>query len=288
MEIYLTFDDGVQAGTEEVLTVLQETGVKASFFLIGAELHYAYKKSPAKLHAILKQLYEHHDIGNHSYSHGNFYFPDYYLNNGVQIDAAGNRRSIIEDFEKNRQLLNHLLQEAIGDTYKEPESRLARLPGRNTFYTRSAHAGNNNGLYRCEKGTEAVAEALHANGYNLFGWNLEWAMSFDFHKEAIELKKAKESTAGINYEVEEDVYPCIDMYDAGNCEKDRLIEDWERAFGKIMAKAATKDKIILLMHERAFRRGGTSENEETDKLYSLINKLKTAGAVFKGLSEWNG
>lgn len=32
-EVYLTFDDGIQAGTEEVLEVLKETGVKGTFFL---------------------------------------------------------------------------------------------------------------------------------------------------------------------------------------------------------------------------------------------------------------
>jgi peptidoglycan/xylan/chitin deacetylase (PgdA/CDA1 family) len=284
MEIYLTFDDGVQAGTEEVLTVLQETGIKASFFLIGNELHYAFKKNPVKLHAILKKLYECHDIGNHSYSHANFYFSDYYSNNGVQIDATGNRRSIIADYEKNRWMLNHLLQAAIGDTYKEPENPLARLPARNTFYTRS----NNNGSNRCEQGTEAIAEALHAIGYNIFGWDLEWAMSFEFHKEAVRQKKEKENTVGIDYQAEEDVYPCLDMYDAGNSEKDRLTEDWQTVVGKIRAKAAKKDRVILLMHERAFRSGRTSEEPATDQLLALINELKTMGAVFKGLSEWNG
>jgi peptidoglycan/xylan/chitin deacetylase (PgdA/CDA1 family) len=282
MEIYLTFDDGVQAGTEEVLAVLQDTGVKASFFLVGNELHYTYKKNPAKLYAILKQLYEHHDIGNHSYSHANFYYADYYSNNGVVIDAAGNRLSIPDDFEKNRSMIDHLLQAAIGDAYTQHEMRLARLPGRNTFYASS----ETQGIYRCEQGTEAIAAALHAGGYNVFGWHLEWAMSFELHQDVVSQKKMKESTSGINYQVEEDVYPCVDMYDAGNRKKDRLIEDWHTVIDKIRASAAINDKIILLMHERAFRSDGISGNKEADKLRCLINELKRMQAEFKGLSQW--
>lgn len=282
MEIYLTFDDGVQAGTEEVLTVLQETGVKGSFFLVGNELRYAYKKEPAKLFAILKQLYGHHDIGNHSYSHANFYYADYYSNNGVLINAGGTRLSITADFEKNRSMIDHLLQTAIGDSYTEREIRLARLPGRNTFYARS----KSNSIYRCEQGTEAIAAALHAGGYNVFGWDVEWAMSFDFHKDAVNRKKIKESTSGIDFQVEEDVYPCMNMYDTANTKKDRLIEDWQTVADKISASAETNDKVILLMHDRAFRRDCIYENKEADKLRCLINALKEMQAVFKGLLQW--
>lgn len=32
-EIYLTFDDGIQAGTEEVLELLKRKGIKGTFFL---------------------------------------------------------------------------------------------------------------------------------------------------------------------------------------------------------------------------------------------------------------
>ena len=32
-EIYLTFDDGIQAGTEEVLQLLKEKGIKGTFMV---------------------------------------------------------------------------------------------------------------------------------------------------------------------------------------------------------------------------------------------------------------
>lgn len=59
----LTFDDGpTPNGTTEILRVLDEMQVKATFFLIGSEL----EKNPAEGRRIVAAG---HEIGNHSYSH---------------------------------------------------------------------------------------------------------------------------------------------------------------------------------------------------------------------------
>jgi peptidoglycan-N-acetylglucosamine deacetylase len=61
--VALTFDDGPTPGvTEEVLTVLNEEGVKATFFVIGAELE-------RNLEEGRKIVAAGHELGNHSYSH---------------------------------------------------------------------------------------------------------------------------------------------------------------------------------------------------------------------------
>lgn len=61
--VALTFDDGpTPEATEQVLSVLRERGVKATFFLIGAEL----EQNPEAGRRIAQ---EGHEIGNHSYSH---------------------------------------------------------------------------------------------------------------------------------------------------------------------------------------------------------------------------
>ena len=61
--VALTFDDGPAPGaTEQVLSVLRERNVKATFFLIGAEL----QQHPELGKAIAG---EGHEIGNHSFSH---------------------------------------------------------------------------------------------------------------------------------------------------------------------------------------------------------------------------
>lgn len=65
-EIYLTFDNGYEAGyTEKVLDVLKKTNVPATFFVTG---HYV-KTAPELVQRIVE---EGHIIGNHSNSHPDF------------------------------------------------------------------------------------------------------------------------------------------------------------------------------------------------------------------------
>lgn len=64
--IALTFDDGSDGeNLKEILNILKENDVKATFFLTGS----AAKSHPKLLKRILK---EGHAIGNHSYSHPHF------------------------------------------------------------------------------------------------------------------------------------------------------------------------------------------------------------------------
>lgn len=61
--VALTFDDGpTPAQTDEILRILKEENVKATFFLIGGEL----EKHPDEGKKIVAAG---HEIGNHSYSH---------------------------------------------------------------------------------------------------------------------------------------------------------------------------------------------------------------------------
>jgi chitin deacetylase len=61
--VALTFDDGpIPGSTEEVLSTLNEQGVKATFFVTGAEL----QENPDQGRQIVSAG---HELGNHSYSH---------------------------------------------------------------------------------------------------------------------------------------------------------------------------------------------------------------------------
>lgn len=63
--IYLTFDDGPLPGpTDEVLNILEQEGVKATFFLVGSRVD----ESPFLAQEIKARG---HDIGNHTYYHPN-------------------------------------------------------------------------------------------------------------------------------------------------------------------------------------------------------------------------
>jgi peptidoglycan/xylan/chitin deacetylase (PgdA/CDA1 family) len=64
--LYLTFDDGPVHGiTEELLELLEQYQVKATFFMIGSQM----SKSPDLLNKVYEQK---HTIANHSYRHPNF------------------------------------------------------------------------------------------------------------------------------------------------------------------------------------------------------------------------
>lgn len=98
---YLTFDDGPSNHTEIILDILAEYDAKATFFLIGGEVH---EERRADIERILK---EGHAIGLHSNIHR---FDKLY----VSVDYC------VQDFE----LQYHALEREYGI-----ETRLFRFPG---------------------------------------------------------------------------------------------------------------------------------------------------------------
>lgn len=77
--VYLTFDDGPSPHTTPwLLEMLEEEGVKASFFLIGKEA----ERHPELVDAIYKAG---HSIGNHSYSH---VFMPYLKHKNIENEVA--------------------------------------------------------------------------------------------------------------------------------------------------------------------------------------------------------
>lgn len=61
-KVYLTFDDGPSQNTEEILSILDQYNVKATFFVIGKTDEFSKK--------MYKQIYENgHTLAMHSYTH---------------------------------------------------------------------------------------------------------------------------------------------------------------------------------------------------------------------------
>ena len=61
-KVYLTFDDGPSSNTEQILDILKQYNLKATFFVIG--------KEDEKSRALYKRIVEEgHTLGMHSYSH---------------------------------------------------------------------------------------------------------------------------------------------------------------------------------------------------------------------------
>jgi len=61
--VYLTFDDGPSNVTESILDILKSYGIKATFFVVGAN------PTEYKEEMIRRIVAEGHSLGNHSYSH---------------------------------------------------------------------------------------------------------------------------------------------------------------------------------------------------------------------------
>lgn len=61
-KVYLTFDDGPSANTEKILDILDEYGVKATFFVVGKEGEWARE-------ALVDIVERGHTLGMHSYTH---------------------------------------------------------------------------------------------------------------------------------------------------------------------------------------------------------------------------
>ncbi|ASZ11874.1 polysaccharide deacetylase family protein [Chitinophaga pendula] len=297
MEVYLTFDDGIQPGTEEVLAILKEMGVKATFFLVGMQVFYAYRRNSTACLRVLKEICEEHAIGNHSFSHANFFYADYYREDGPRLNDRGERMSIRMDFDKNRSVLNHYLgiiynkngEERNGLLARGQKKQLARLPGRNSWYLPAGTVTNTGQPYfHCEEGTQRPAKTLFEDGYHLYGWNAEWCMSFEFHKEAVSRIKEAQQEGRLNYHDKDSIHPDFDMYDAQHLEKDRLIEGWEDV-GQRVLTLGTHNSVVLLMHDRAFRKSAAPDfTRDARQLKSLILFLKENNAVFKTLDHFTG
>lgn len=93
--VYLTFDDGPSKYTDEILDVLSEYNVKATFFVVG--------DTSEEAKALYKRIInEGHSIGIHSYSHRYYeiyaseeaFFEDFYLLSDYIYDVTGVRPDI--------------------------------------------------------------------------------------------------------------------------------------------------------------------------------------------------
>lgn len=99
-KVYLTFDDGPSIYTEDILDILDQYEVKATFFVVG-------KENETAKNAIRQIAQRGHTLGMHSYSH-------------KYDEIYESTENFSEDFQKIRQFLFDLTGE---------ESMIYRFPG---------------------------------------------------------------------------------------------------------------------------------------------------------------
>ena len=109
--VFLTFDDGTsKTNTPEVLRILDENNVKATFFLTGSNIENGGETAKE---LIKEEFNRGHAIANHGYSHD---FKKLYPGRYLDIDAFK------ADFEKNEELLKSVL----GENFS---TKVIRCPG---------------------------------------------------------------------------------------------------------------------------------------------------------------
>lgn len=139
--LYITFDDGPSAGSPLVSELVREKELPVNVFLIGRNVCLTDRSRELFREYKANPLIE---IGNHSFTHAERRYQHYFKQPG----------NVLADFNRSRDSLRM-------------DNGLTRLPGRNFF--RIAGLSRNEG----GNGKEA-ADTLAANGYSIFGWDLEW------------------------------------------------------------------------------------------------------------------
>ncbi len=198
--VYLTFDDGPLDGSEKIADAIQTEKVPITVLVVG-------RHAETKPHYLdLYKENDHIEVGNHSYSHARNHYSKFYFN----------PEGVLEDFDKSHQIIN-------------PEDKVARLPGRNMWRIGDRTKDD------ISSGSEA-ADLLAQNGYEIYGWDMEW-----FH----DPKTAKP---------------------VGTAEE--IFEQIERHLDR--GRTFTDGHLVLLCHDEMFR-----EDWEETELKQLIELLKT-------------
>ncbi len=133
--VFLTFDDGPGEYTEVILDILKKYNIQATFFVLGECVK--YRKD------VLKRIVsEGHSIGNHTYSHKNFY----------QLSK-----------KMSREELKNILQQEIKKTQQE----VFEIVGSTLVFVRLP-----NGFYH-----KWVEDILKDTGYKI----INWTFGYDWH-----------------------------------------------------------------------------------------------------------
>jgi len=146
-KIYLTFDDGPNKGTRNVLSIIEQEKVTATLFVVGEHVYGSKAQASIYDSASRKTIFE---IANHSFTHA---FQNRYKRFYELPD------SVVKDFARCADSL-HL------------RSMIIRTPGRNIWRTGSIRSID------LKTATNAT-DSLYQHGYQVVGWDLEWHFTSD-------------------------------------------------------------------------------------------------------------
>ncbi len=140
-KLFITFDDGPNRGTRNVLHITRDENVPVTFFIVGG--HVFASGSQMDTWDSLK-IAKHIEICNHSYSHASNRYDKFYE------DAD----SVVRDFRRTSDSL-------------KLENDIVRTPGRNIWRLDSIS-------FTDIRKSSAAADSLRNAGFVVMGWDLEW------------------------------------------------------------------------------------------------------------------
>ncbi|HMO61374.1 MAG TPA: polysaccharide deacetylase family protein [Ferruginibacter sp.] len=139
--IYLTFDDGPNKGTRNVMNIVRSEAVPVTLFVVGEHVFGCAEQK--NTYDSLRQC-RYIEIANHSYTHAHCRYEKFY--------AAPD--SVVHDFARCADSLG--LQTGI-----------VRTPGRNIWRTENISSTD-------IKSSVAAADSLKQHGFVAVGWDVEW------------------------------------------------------------------------------------------------------------------
>lgn len=146
--IYLTFDDGPNKGTENLLKIVHKHKIPITAFIVGKHVFGSRKQSEDFKILENDSLVE---LANHSFTHASNNYATFYQNPEM----------VVEDFNQAK------------DSVKF-KNNYARTPGRNIWRLNNVYATD------IKKSKEA-ADLLQKNNYKVIGWDLEWKPDQKMH-----------------------------------------------------------------------------------------------------------
>lgn len=140
--IYLTFDDGPNKGTQNVLDIINKEAIDVTLFVVGEHV-YGSNQQSATYDSILSSRFI--EVANHSYTHA-------FHNRFTKYYSVPD--SVVKDFERCADSL-------------QLHSKIARTPGRNIWRLRNIRQTD-------ISSSIDAADSLQKKGYAVLGWDLEW------------------------------------------------------------------------------------------------------------------
>jgi peptidoglycan/xylan/chitin deacetylase (PgdA/CDA1 family) len=145
-KIYITFDDGPNNGTMNVLQTIREENIPVSFFIVGKHVFDSPKQTAIWNELLADTTIE---LCNHSYSHAHNKYSSFYKD----------PQQVINDFKESQQKLNF-------------KNNVTRMPGRNAWRIGNVDVTD-------IRESKIAIDAVHIAGFDVMGWDIEW--TFD-HK----------------------------------------------------------------------------------------------------------